>query len=641
MQPCEVYRAPDCLSEPGRATGIVKHRTTGNSQRRSPTLRAILCVALLGAVVVAPVRASVVPGSAKPHHRLSSDVRTVIRGSLELAKAALSSNNVRLARRHLATVIRRDPDYAPAYALYSETLPEDDDARRNEAARFRALAGREPDRAAYWYALGLLGNDDEALAAFDRVVAIEPEAPWGHLGRAVHFLEADRPTDALSALETARKLAPGEPEVLSVLVTALSTDAESYAAARAALDELVRAAPREYITESAYVTLMQVAPPEDRAALGTRYLELFPRGSAAEYAWINVLLARRNVDPEAAARDARRLLSASGLRLRNRAEIYRRFVVASAASRGSAALGQLSRELLASRERSPEMFLALAAELQTSAADSRTEVRLFQRGLRLLEARPRDEMTDFWRDQFLLGLGIGLTTRGEPRRALTYLDRISAGTKRKPGVLAARGAAYSRSGDDRRAFEAYVAAVAGRASPQWMNEAYRLGQSLGLSDSETESRIWVTRDRAARLASAFQLPTADGNTLSLSSLRGKIVVLTFWSASCAPCVAEVKHLPRLLDLLPRGSVRILAYAVDGTDEQFREAQSRTNGTVQFVRGSEEMAAKDFGVYAYPETFVVDERGMIMFRHEGFDPETTIDQIASEIELLLSRKSRAF
>lgn len=638
MQPEEVYSAPYYRSELGLATESVKQRTIWNKLLRSLGKHATLYVALLSVVVAAPVSATAVPSSAVPRHRLSSDVPTVIRGSLELAKSALSKNNLRLARRHLATVLRRDPDYAPAYALYSETLLDDDDARRREAARFRRNASREPDRAAHWYAVGWLGNDDEALAAFDRVITIEPESPWGHLGRAVHLLEADRSKDALSELELARKLAPNEPEVLSVLVTALSTDAASYATARAVLDELVRVAPREYITDGAFAALMPVSPPEDRATLGSRYLELFPRGPAAEDAWIAVLLAKQSVDPEAAARKARQLLATSGLRLRNRSEIYRRFVVAFAAAQGSAALEQLSRELLTSRERSPELFLALAADLQAAAADSRTQVSLFLRGLRLLEAQQRDEMTDFWKDQFLLGLGVAFTTRGESRKALTYLDRISTATKRKPGVLAARGAALSRIGDDRQAFEAYVAAVAGRASPSWMKEAHRLGQNLGLSESETESRIWGARDRAAQPASAFQLPTSDRSTLTLSSLRGKVVVLTFWSSSCAPCVVEVKHLPRLLDLLPRDRVQIVAFAVDGSDDQIKEAQSRTIGTVQFVRGSADKAAKDYGVDAYPETLVVDERGMIMFRHAGFDPIETIAQLTSEIELLLSREA---
>ena len=65
---------------------------------------------------------------------------------------------------------------------------------------------------------------------------------------------------------------------------------------------------------------------------------------------------------------------------------------------------------------------------------------------------------------------------------------------------------------------------------------------------------------------------------------------------------------------------------------------RTVGTVQFVRGSVEMAANDYGVNAYPETLVVDERGMIMFRHQGFDPDETIARLASEIESLLSREA---
>src|SRR5690606_21372829 len=48
-----------------------------------------------------------------------------------------------------------------------------------------------------------------------------------------------------------------------------------------------------------------------------------------------------------------------------------------------------------------------------------------------------------------------------------------------------------------------------------------------------------------RLAPSFELPDLDGRKVSLASLRGKTVILNFWTKTCRPCLEEM---PSLADL---------------------------------------------------------------------------------------------
>ena len=48
------------------------------------------------------------------------------------------------------------------------------------------------------------------------------------------------------------------------------------------------------------------------------------------------------------------------------------------------------------------------------------------------------------------------------------------------------------------------------------------------SDEGYEEYLWSTRERFARPAADFSLVDYEGNTLELSSTRGKVVMLAFW-----------------------------------------------------------------------------------------------------------------
>src|SRR5436305_1839418 len=93
------------------------------------------------------------------------------------------------------------------------------------AGRFRQVLEREPQQATAPYHLAVIecqaGRSEEALASYDRALAIGGRSPEALQGRGVVLLKLDRIEGALANFEEALALAPNRPGTLRLLVEAL------------------------------------------------------------------------------------------------------------------------------------------------------------------------------------------------------------------------------------------------------------------------------------------------------------------------------------------------------------------------------------------------------------------------------------
>ena len=102
---------------------------------------------------------------------------------------------------------------------------------------------------------------------------------------------------------------------------------------------------------------------------------------------------------------------------------------------------------------------------------------------------------------------------------------------------------------------------------------------------------------------------ADG-TLSLASLRGKVVVLNFWQSYCAPCTREARL---LADTARKWDNKGVVFV--GVDEQDLRGPAlkflkRFDITYPIVADDLSLTGH-YGVTGYPETFFIDRRGRIV------------------------------
>ncbi len=113
-------------------------------------------------------------------------------------------------------------------------------------------------------------------------------------------------------------------------------------------------------------------------------------------------------------------------------------------------------------------------------------------------------------------------------------------------------------------------------------------------------------------APGFSLRTLDGETLSLSELRGRTVVLNFWATWCPPCRAEMPAFQRLYArYVDRGLMVIGVNATLGDDLAavfaFRQQYQLTFPILLDENGQ---VNRSYRVTALPTTFFIDSNGII-------------------------------
>lgn len=112
----------------------------------------------------------------------------------------------------------------------------------------------------------------------------------------------------------------------------------------------------------------------------------------------------------------------------------------------------------------------------------------------------------------------------------------------------------------------------------------------------------------------FQLSTLDKDQLFTPQLmRGRVVLLNVWASWCAACTDEQVFLLRLA----REGVPIYGLNYKDSSDNAKRWLAEWGNPYQAV--GEDKAGKvaiDLGVYGAPETFLIDKKGIIRYRHVG-------------------------
>ena len=133
-------------------------------------------------------------------------------------------------------------------------------------------------------------------------------------------------------------------------------------------------------------------------------------------------------------------------------------------------------------------------------------------------------------------------------------------------------------------------------------------------------------------APAIDLADIEGNMHATADYRGKVVVVSFWAAWCAPCRRELPSLARLKRNLPFDRFAILAINLGDGPDRIRDFLFRLDHEGLVIVGDERtILAKPWNVYGLPVSYAVDPAGQIRFSALGaleWDAATVRDQLCS-------------
>lgn len=134
--------------------------------------------------------------------------------------------------------------------------------------------------------------------------------------------------------------------------------------------------------------------------------------------------------------------------------------------------------------------------------------------------------------------------------------------------------------------------------------------------------------RPPRIGSAApDFTVQDSQTkVTLDQYRGQVVVLNFWATWCPPCVEEIPSLVEMQRRMKAKGVTVIAVSVDVDENAYKQFVKDHNVSLLTVRDPSQKSNNLYGTFKFPETYVIDRKGVMRRKFIGAvdwtDPEIT-------------------
>ncbi len=131
-------------------------------------------------------------------------------------------------------------------------------------------------------------------------------------------------------------------------------------------------------------------------------------------------------------------------------------------------------------------------------------------------------------------------------------------------------------------------------------------------------------------APAFAGASLDGSPFELNDLRGRVVVMTFWSTRCAICHHERPKLNAMAERYDSNKVIFLALSMENEEKISRYLRNNlfkfqivpnSFGVVLKYADRDKADSLDMG---FPSYFVIDQEGIVRHRSSGYDKTSPLD-----------------
>lgn len=133
-------------------------------------------------------------------------------------------------------------------------------------------------------------------------------------------------------------------------------------------------------------------------------------------------------------------------------------------------------------------------------------------------------------------------------------------------------------------------------------------------------------------APEFSLKDLSGRPVTLSSLKGKVVLLNFWATWCPPCISEMPVFNKLYKEMRGRGLEIVAISADRSESYVRDFVSKHSLDLRVLFDADRSVTKQYKVFSMPTTFLIDKNGVIVEKFFG-EYDWTDQEIKKKIEKL--------
>ena len=117
-------------------------------------------------------------------------------------------------------------------------------------------------------------------------------------------------------------------------------------------------------------------------------------------------------------------------------------------------------------------------------------------------------------------------------------------------------------------------------------------------------------------APSLVLTDLSGRPFDLATLQDSTVLVNFWATWCGPCVEEIPSLSRLVKRMQGRPFKVVAVNIGESPQVVRHFMKSVPVNFDIILDTDSKTVRDWKVYAYPSTYLIDKSGQIQFSYRG-------------------------